>query len=59
MVRSFTVSSGTVARPGRLVVEDLADRAANLTQVGMEEREVIALLGLCRTLVSGTSRIHL
>jgi hypothetical protein len=40
-------SSVTVGRPGRLVLEDLADRPANLTQVGLEEREVIALRGLC------------
>ena len=40
----------TVGRPGRLVLEDLADRPANLTQVDLEEREVIALRGLCELL---------
>jgi hypothetical protein len=44
---SLTASSVTVGCPGRLVLEDLADRPANLTQVDLEEREVIALRGLC------------
>ena len=43
----LTASSVTVGRPGRLVLEDLADRPANLTQVDLEECEVIALRGLC------------
>jgi hypothetical protein len=30
----FLESPGTLIRPGRLVVGDLADRAAHLTQVG-------------------------
>ena len=41
-----TVSSGTPARLGRLIVGDLADRAAHVTQDDLEEQEVIALLGL-------------
>ena len=40
------VSSGTPARLSRLMVGDLADRAAHITQDELEEREVIALLGL-------------
>jgi len=41
-----TVSAGTYTRLGRIVVGDLANRAAHLTQVGLDEQEVIALLGL-------------
>jgi hypothetical protein len=41
-----TVSAGTYSRLGRLVVGDLANRAAHVTQVGLDEREMIALLGL-------------
>ena len=33
----------TLTGPGRLVVGSLADRAAQLTQVGLEGHEVIAL----------------
>ena len=40
---SFLVSSRTLTRPGRLLVGDLADRAAQLTQVGLEGHEVIVL----------------
>jgi predicted transcriptional regulator len=39
-------SSGTSARLTRLLVGDLATRAASLPQHGLEEQEVIALLGL-------------
>jgi predicted transcriptional regulator len=41
-----TASSGTSARFGRLVVGDLAHRAAHITQDGLEDQEAIALLGL-------------
>ncbi len=41
-----TVSSGTLTRLGCLMVGDLADRAAHIAQDELEEREVIALLGL-------------
>ncbi len=41
-----TVSSGAPARFSRLMVGDLADRAAHVRQVGLKEQEVIALLGL-------------
>ncbi len=41
-----SVSSGASARLGRLMVGDLADRAAHITQDEMEEHEVIALVGL-------------
>ena len=44
-----TVSAGTHARLGRLVVGDLANRAAHITHVGLDEREMIALLGLWLT----------
>ena len=40
------VSSGRPARLRRLIVGDLASRAAYIIQDGLEEREVIALLGL-------------
>ena len=39
------VSSGTPTRLGRLMVGDLADRAAHARRVGLKEQEVIALLG--------------
>ena len=41
-----TVSAGTHSRLGHLVVGDLANRAAHVRQVGLEEQEIIALLGL-------------
>ena len=41
-----TVSSGTPIRHSRLLVGGLAKRAAQVAQDDMEEREVIALLGL-------------
>ncbi len=41
-----TASSGTPARLSRLIVGDLANRAAHSIQVKLEEQEVIALLGL-------------
>jgi predicted transcriptional regulator len=41
-----TVSSGTPTRLGRLLVGNLAERAAQVAQDELEEREVIALLGL-------------
>jgi len=44
-----TVSSGTPTRLGRLLVGNVAERAAQVSQVAqdeMEDREVIALLGL-------------
>jgi len=41
-----TVSSGAPARFSRLMVGDLADRAAHVRQVGLKEQEMIALLGL-------------
>jgi len=44
-----TVSSGTPTRLGRLMVGNLAERAAQVSQVAqdeLEDREVIALLGL-------------
>ena len=41
-----TASSGSSERPTRLVVGDLACRAATLTSNHLEEQEVIALLGL-------------
>jgi hypothetical protein len=40
---SFLESPGTLIRRCRLVMEDLADRAAHLTPVGLEEPEVITL----------------
>jgi Replication-relaxation len=43
------VSSGATARLSRLIVGGLANRAAHVTQVGLEEQQVIALLGLCLT----------
>ena len=39
-------ASGPAKRPTRLVVGNLARRAATITQSDLEEREVIALLGL-------------
>jgi Replication-relaxation len=41
-----TVSAVTHARLGRLVVGDLANRAAHVTHVGLHEQEMIALLAL-------------
>jgi len=41
-----TASSGTPARLSRLIEGDLANRAAHSIQVKLEEKEVIALLGL-------------
>jgi len=41
-----TVSAGTYSRLGRLVVGELANRAAHVKHVGLDEREMIALLGL-------------
>ena len=41
-----SVSSGVSARLGRLMVGDVADLAAHITQDEMEEHEAIALLGL-------------
>jgi predicted transcriptional regulator len=41
-----TVSAETHSRLSRLVVGDLANRAAHVTHVGLDEREMIALLGL-------------
>ena len=41
-----SASSGTYSRLGRLIVGDLARRAAHIIQDEMEDREVIALLGL-------------
>ncbi len=40
---SFLVSPRTLTRPGRFVVGSLADRSAQLTQVGLQGHEVIAL----------------
>ncbi len=44
-----TTFTRTPARFGRLVVGDLAHRAAHVTQADLEELEAIALLGLCLT----------
>jgi hypothetical protein len=44
-----TASSGTPARFSRLLVGDLANRVAHVTHVGMDEQEMIALLGLRMT----------
>ncbi len=41
-----TASAGIPARFARLVVGDLATRAAHITQGGLEEQEAIALLGV-------------
>jgi predicted transcriptional regulator len=41
-----TVSSGTLTRLSRLMVGNLAERAAQVAQDELEDREVIALLGL-------------
>jgi len=41
-----TVSAGMHSRLGRLIVGDLANRAEHVTHVGLNEQEVITLLGL-------------
>jgi Replication-relaxation len=42
----LVVPSGASARLSRLIVGDLTKRAAQATTVGLEEREVVSLLGL-------------
>jgi predicted transcriptional regulator len=43
------VTSGASARLSRLIVGELTKRAAQATKAGLEEREVVSLLGLCLT----------
>ncbi len=45
-LRNASGASGPSERPTRLVVGNLASRAASITRSDLEEREVIALLGL-------------